>query len=114
MRDNISVWLVIALALIIAGIVVAVIAKYDWPAILIGVGVVVLILADLLKAENGELRVNEAMRAWIYRVSLAVLPLLIVFGVVQKEDAALWVALAGAVLNTGLASANTSTSSTAK
>lgn len=54
---------------------------------------------------------NESTRAWIYRVSLAVIPLLIAFGVVQNEDAALWVALAGAVLNTGLATANTSTDS---
>lgn len=54
---------------------------------------------------------KESTRAWVYRVSLAVIPLLIAFGVVQNEDAALWVALAGAVLNTGLASANTSTSS---
>lgn len=52
---------------------------------------------------------NESTRAWIYRVSLAVIPLLIAFGVVQDADAALWAALAGAVLNTGLASANTST-----
>lgn len=55
MKDSSSVWLVIALGLIIAGIVVAIIAKFDWPAILIGAGVVVLILADLLVNERGEL-----------------------------------------------------------
>lgn len=62
-------------------------------------------------AGRGHTMLKESTRAWVYRVSLAVIPLLIAFGVVQNEDAALWVALAGAVLNTGLATANTSTSS---
>lgn len=112
--DNDTVVLIIALGLVVAGIVVAVIAKYEWPAILIGAGVLVLALAELFKGESGELAVNEAMRAYIYRISLVVIPLLIAFGVVQKEDAPLWIALLGAILNTGLATANTSTSSTAK
>ena len=113
--DSDTLWLIVALALIIAGIVVAIMARYNWPAILIGAGVVVLVLADLLKNQKGEVKLpGEATRAYIYRISLVVIPLLIAFGVVQKEDAALWVALAGAVLNTGLATANTSTSSTAK
>lgn len=52
---------------------------------------------------------NEVTRAWLYRISLAVIPLLVVFGILREEDVALWVALAGAVLNSGLAAANTST-----
>lgn len=50
------------------------------------------------------------VRKWIYGVSLAVIPLLIAFGVVRSEDAPLWIALAGAVLNSGLAVANVDTS----
>ena len=49
------------------------------------------------------------MRAWIYRISLAVIPLLVVYGVIEETDVALWAALAGALLNSGLATANTST-----
>lgn len=54
-------------------------------------------------------KISEPTRAWIYRISLAVIPLLIAFGAVAEEDAPLWIALAGAVLNSGLATANTST-----
>jgi hypothetical protein len=51
----------------------------------------------------------EYRRAWLYRVLLAVVPILIAYGAVKEADAALWVALAGAVLGTGTASAHTST-----
>jgi hypothetical protein len=53
---------------------------------------------------------SERTRAWLYRVSVAALPLLVAYGVVNAEDAPLWLAAAGAVLNTALAAANTSTS----
>jgi hypothetical protein len=52
---------------------------------------------------------NEATRAWIYRVLLAAIPIAIAYGVINEQDAALWVGLAGAVLGTGLATINTST-----
>lgn len=55
---------------------------------------------------------SEATRAWIYRILLAVQPLIVAYGVTTSEQAALWVAVVGAVLATGLASANTSTHST--
>lgn len=52
---------------------------------------------------------SEATRAWIYRVLTAVVPLLIVYGVLDEQSAPLWVALGAAVLGTGMAAANTST-----
>lgn len=51
---------------------------------------------------------SEPTRAWIYRVLTAVTPLLIAYGVIGEQVAPLWVALGGAVLGTGLASAHTS------
>jgi NCAIR mutase (PurE)-related protein len=58
--------------------------------------------------------VKESTRAWIYRVAVAAVPVLVGYGVVEDSKAALWVGLAGAVLGFGtnlLASANTSTKS---
>lgn len=55
---------------------------------------------------------NEATRAYIYRVILALLPLAVVYGAVKGDDAPLIVAVAQAVLGIGgaaLAAANTST-----
>jgi len=52
---------------------------------------------------------TEKTRAYLYRVSVGVLPLLVAYGVVSAQDAPLWLAAAGAVLNTALAAANTST-----
>lgn len=51
----------------------------------------------------------EHVRAYIYRILVVALPLLIAYGVVDEQNAALWLALAGAVLSTGLAAVNTST-----
>lgn len=52
---------------------------------------------------------NERTRAYIYRVLLAAIPLLQAYGIVQESDVPLIIALAGAVLATGLASLNTTT-----
>ncbi len=52
---------------------------------------------------------DERTRAWIYRVLTAIVPLLIAQGAIEGQTASLWLALAGAVLGTGLASLNTST-----
>ena len=52
---------------------------------------------------------SEAARAYIYRVLLAVQPLVIAYGVTTSELAALWLSVIAAVLVTGLATANTST-----
>jgi hypothetical protein len=54
---------------------------------------------------------SEATRAYIYRVLLAIIPILTVYGIVDGNDAAVWIGLAGAVLGQGLATANTSTKS---
>jgi hypothetical protein len=53
---------------------------------------------------------NEATRAWIYRILLAVQPLVVAYGVATEEQTVLWVGVASAVLGTGLATLNTSTS----
>lgn len=52
---------------------------------------------------------KESNRAYIYRVSLAVIPLLTAYGIVSDTLAAQIVGLVGAVFNAGLAAANTST-----
>jgi hypothetical protein len=54
---------------------------------------------------------NEATRAWIYRIVTAVIPILTAYGVISEAEAPLFVALAAAVLSTGLAAVNTSTRS---
>lgn len=53
---------------------------------------------------------SEQTRGYIYRILTAVVPLLITYGVLDDHSAPLWIALGAAVLGTGLASANTSTS----
>lgn len=50
---------------------------------------------------------NEHTRAWIYRVVTAALPLLTAYGVIAESKVPLIVALAAAVLGTGMAAANT-------
>lgn len=52
---------------------------------------------------------TESQRAWIYRVSLAVVTVLIVYGVVSEEQAAAWAGVALALTGNGLAALNTST-----
>ena len=55
------------------------------------------------------MNLSQNTRAWIYRVALAVLPLLVLYGVLAAEDVPLWAALVGSVLVPGLAVANTPT-----
>lgn len=55
---------------------------------------------------------KESTRAYIYRIVLAVMGLAIVYGVIDADDAPLWISLGVAVLglgSSGLAAANTST-----
>ena len=52
---------------------------------------------------------NEATRAYVYRVLVALVPVLIAYGVVDSRQVAVWLGLASAFLGFGLASANTST-----
>lgn len=54
---------------------------------------------------------NEATRAWIYRVLLALQPLVVAYSLATEEQAALWLGVASAVLGAGLATVNTSTGS---
>lgn len=57
---------------------------------------------------------KEATRAYIYRIVLAVIPILTAYGVVAEEKAPLFVALAASVLSTALAVKNTSTDNEAE
>jgi len=52
---------------------------------------------------------SEQTRAWLYRISTAVIPLLAGYAIIEEKQVAGWMALAAAVFNTGLASLNTST-----
>lgn len=45
-------------------------------------------------------------RRWVYSIGLAAIPLLVFYGVLEKEAAPLWIAAIGAVLGNGLALAN--------
>lgn len=53
---------------------------------------------------------SEPVRAYAYRVLVALQPILTVYGIVDDQAAALWLGLAAAILGLGLATANTSTS----
>ena len=56
---------------------------------------------------------TEARRAWLYRVALAVMAILTIYGIVDSETAPAWLAVVFAVLGlgtSGLATVNTSTS----
>lgn len=49
-------------------------------------------------------------RRYLYGIATAIVPILVVYGVIAEADVALWIGLAGAVLGTGapaLAAANT-------
>jgi hypothetical protein len=52
---------------------------------------------------------SEVVRARVYRVLLALQPLVVAYGLASSEQAAMWAAVITAVLGTGLATANTST-----
>jgi hypothetical protein len=52
---------------------------------------------------------NEATRAWIYRVLVAAVPILVFYGAVDESQIAVWLGLASSVLGFGMASMNTST-----
>lgn len=49
------------------------------------------------------MQLTPARRRWVYRVALAAVPLLVAYGILSARDAALWVALVGAVVAPGLA-----------
>lgn len=50
-----------------------------------------------------DLLVSPKFRQWLYGVVLVAVPILIAYGVVSAEHAALWAALAAAVLGQGTA-----------
>lgn len=51
----------------------------------------------------------EKTRAYIYRVLVAVAPIVVFYGWASGEEVALYLAAAATILATGLAAANTST-----
>lgn len=52
---------------------------------------------------------SEAVRAYIYSVLVAAVPLLIGYGILSAEEAAVWLGLGASVLGLGLARANVTT-----
>jgi hypothetical protein len=57
---------------------------------------------------------NEQTRAYIYRIFVALLPVLILYGVLSDAEAAVWLGVGAAVLSAGesaLAARHTSTKS---
>lgn len=53
---------------------------------------------------------SQPVRAWMYRVGMAVVPLLVVYGLLDDSTAGLWLGVLGAALGFGLpavAAANT-------
>lgn len=53
---------------------------------------------------------KESTRAYIYRILLAVQPLVVAYGLASENESVLWLSVASAVLSAGLATKNTSTS----
>ena len=52
---------------------------------------------------------NEATRAYIYRILLAASPLVVFYGLATADEVALWIALGANILGVTLAAANTTT-----
>jgi hypothetical protein len=50
-----------------------------------------------------DLLISPKFRQWLYGVTVVAVPLLVIYGVVSSEDAALWVAMAAAILGQGTA-----------
>lgn len=59
------------------------------------------------RAINALQMIPTGVRAYVYRVATVAVPLAVTYGVVSEQKAALWLALAGAVLTSGMAAANT-------
>lgn len=55
------------------------------------------------------MNISEQTRAYIYRVLLALQPVVVAYGLLTEQMAVLWLSVAAAVLGTGLAAVNTST-----
>ncbi|WP_428639705.1 phage holin [Schaalia sp.] len=47
------------------------------------------------------------VRSWLYRITLALIPILVAYGILESQTAPLWIALAASVLSTGTALAHT-------
>lgn len=50
---------------------------------------------------------SPTQRQWLYAVTTALVPILVVYGIVDDNTVTLWLALAAAVLGTGTAYAHT-------
>ena len=46
------------------------------------------------------------VRRWLYGISTAIVPILVIYGVIESETAPMWIALAASVLGTGTALAH--------
>lgn len=52
---------------------------------------------------------TESQRAYVYRCLVALAPVVVAYGLLSGEEAALWLGFAANVLGNGLAAAHTST-----
>lgn len=52
---------------------------------------------------------SPTVRAWLYRIALPVIALAGIYGLIDGQQAAGWVALAAAILSSGVAVAHTPT-----
>lgn len=50
---------------------------------------------------------TPSLRGWLYAVLTALVPLLIIYGVLDEQTAPLWIALAASILGTSTALAHT-------
>lgn len=48
-------------------------------------------------------KIPQEVRAWLYRIGAAVVPLLVFYGVLAEDAASLWLGVLGAVLGFGQA-----------
>ncbi len=49
---------------------------------------------------------DREVRKWLYGVSLTIVPLLVGYGIIEQDNAPLWIALAGSILAPSLALAH--------
>lgn len=45
--------------------------------------------------------IPQPVRAWLYRIGAALIPILVSYGLVAENTAALWLGLLGAILGSG-------------
>lgn len=49
---------------------------------------------------------TPAVRRWLYGIATALVPILVIYGVIESETAPMWIALVASMLGTGTALAH--------